>query len=197
MPLVLASTSPIRTALLSQAGIDHDVLRAPVDEDAIRMALTAEGARPRDMADALAEAKARRASAKRPDALCVGCDQILEFEGVAKGKFTSPEDAKAGLTKMQGQKHFLHSAAVIYEMGTPIWRHVSTVRMYMRSLSERYISDYVDTYWEEIAYCAGGYRVEAEGARLFTRIEGDFFAVQGLPLLEVVAYLALRGDIEA
>lgn len=196
MPLLLASSSPIRAALLSRAGIPFETRKAPVDEDALRAGLIAEGATPRDMADALAEAKARRVAAKEPSGLVLGADQILEFEGAAHGKFPDREAAERGLTEMQGKRHMLHSAAVIYEDGAPVWRHVGTARMMMRPLSPAYIAAYLDRYWDDVSYCAGAYRVEEEGVRLFSRIDGDQFAVQGLPLLEILAYLALKGVVE-
>ena len=196
MALLLASSSPIRAALLARAGVPFETCKAPVDEDALRAALLAEGASPRDMADALAEAKARRVAGKHPEALVMGCDQILEFDGKAYGSFPDRVAAEAGLNAMQGQRHMLHSAAVIYEDGAPVWRHVGTVRMRMRALSPAYIAAYLDEYWDQVSYCAGAYRVEEEGVRLFSRIDGDQFAVQGLPLLEILAYLALKGVVE-
>lgn len=196
MPLLLASTSPIRAALLTKAGVPFETRKAPVDEEALRAGLQAEGASPRDMADALAEAKARRVAVKHPEALVLGSDQILEFEGEARGKFLDCGAAEDGLNAMQGKRHMLHSAAVIYEDGAPVWRHVSTARLLMRRLSPAYIASYLDSYWEDVSYCAGGYRIEEEGARLFTRIDGDPFTIQGLPLLEIVAYLALKGVVE-
>lgn len=196
MALLLASSSPIRAALLSRVGIPFETRKAPVDEDALRAALLADGASPRDMADALAEAKARRVAGKHPEALVLGCDQILEFDGAAHGSFPDRMAAEAGLNAMQGQRHMLHSAAVIYEEGAPVWRHVGTARMRMRPLSPAYIKAYLDAYWDQVAYCAGAYRVEEEGVRLFSRIDGDQFCVQGLPLLEILAYLALKGVVD-
>lgn len=195
MPLLLASTSPVRAELLARAGIPFEVRTARVDEEALRAGLSAEGASPRDMADALAEAKARRVAAKEPSGLVLGADQILEFDGAAHGKFPDRAAAEDGLMAMQGKRHMLHAAAVIYEDGAPVWRHVGTARMVMRPLSRAYIAQYLDTYWDEVSYCAGAYRVEAEGVRLFTRIDGDQFAIQGLPLLEILAYLALKGVV--
>lgn len=196
MTVILASASPIRAELLRRAGVRFETQSAPVDEEAIRAGLAAEQAAPRDMADVLAEAKARRVSGKRPEALVIGADQVLEFNRTARGKFADKAAARAGLLEMQGQRHMLHSAAVIYENARPIWRHVSTVRLQMRPLTPDYIDRYLNAYWDEVSYCAGGYRVEAEGVRLFSRIEGDFFAAQGLPLLEILSYLALRQEVE-
>lgn len=194
--LVLASSSPVRQSLLKQVQIPFEVQTAAVDEEMLRQAMDAESVKPRDMADQLAEFKAARVAMKRPEALVMGADQILEFEGCALGKCSTPQDAVSLLNRLQGKKHMLHSAAVIFEDAKPIWRHVSTVRMQMRGLSPSFVSNYVERNWPDVSYCVGAYKVEDEGARLFSRMDGQFFAILGLPLLEIVSYLSLRGDID-
>ncbi|QDC08000.1 Maf-like protein [Oceanicola sp. D3] len=194
-PLLLASGSEIRATLLRNAGVPFDVEVPRVDEVAMRAALEAEGAKARDIADALAEMKAARIAGKRLERMVLGCDQVLEFSGRILSKPGSPEEAVAQITEMAGQKHTLLSAAVIYEDGAPVWRHVGVVRLYMRQLSAGYVEDYVARNWDEIRWCVGGYKLEEEGARLFARVEGDYFNVLGLPLLEVLNYLSIKGVI--
>ncbi|MCX7644657.1 MAG: Maf family nucleotide pyrophosphatase [Rhodobacteraceae bacterium] len=196
MSLILASTSPIRQMLLNRAGVPHEAVPAQIDEAAMREALAAAGASPRDMADALAEAKARKVASRRPDAMVIGCDQVLEFEGRALGKAEDRAALAAQLARMSGRTHRLHSAAVIYEGAAPVWRHVGTVRLTMRVLSPGYLSSYLDRNWPGVADCVGGYKLEEEGVRLFERIEGGYFDVLGLPLLEILGYLTRRGVIE-
>ncbi|MEH6833485.1 MULTISPECIES: Maf family protein [Falsihalocynthiibacter] len=194
-PLILASGSQIRAEMLTNACVEFTAQKPRVDEEAIKAALVAEKAAPRDIADALAEYKARKVSQKNPDALTLGCDQVLDFKGAIFNKPTTKDEAIAQLRAMSGQKHQLLSAAVIYLDGKPLWRHVGVVRLQMRTLSDTYIESYVERNWEEIRHCVGGYQLEKEGVRLFTRIEGDYFTVLGLPLLEVLSFLTLRGDL--
>ena len=195
--LILASGSQIRADLLRAAGVPFTVTIPRVDESSIRAALEAEGASPRDMADALAEYKARRVSDRQPGALVLGCDQILTCDGVIYAKPESPEDARAQLLRLRGQRHQLLSAAVIYQDGEPVWRHVGVARLLMREFSDAYLDDYLARNWDSLRHAVGGYKLEEEGVRLFSRIEGDHFTILGLPLLELLAFFNLRGIIAA
>lgn len=193
--IILASGSPTRAAMLTAAGIAHRVEVPRVDEAAIRDALTSEGATPRDIADALAEAKTRRISQRHPRGLVLGADQVLELGGQVLAKPASPADAVAQLQRMSGQTHRLLSAAVLFEDGRPVWRHVGVARLTMRTLSPAFVEDYVARNWEEIRSSVGCYRIEGEGVRLMARIEGDHFTILGLPLVELLNYLVGRGDL--
>ncbi|MBQ1203022.1 MAG: septum formation protein Maf [Loktanella sp.] len=195
--IILASGSAIRAQLLRNAAVSFDVQIARIDEEAMRAALQAEEASPRDIADALAEMKAQRIAAKNPDELVIGCDQILALDREIFAKPVSPADALVQLQLLRGKKHQLLSAAVIYGEGKPLWRHVGVVRLHMRDVSDAYLTDYVERNWDSIRHAVGGYKLEEEGVRLFTRIEGDYFNVLGLPLLELLSYLTLRGTLES
>jgi septum formation protein len=195
--LILASGSSIRAQLLQQANIPHQVSIARIDEEMIKAALLSESAPPRDIADTLAEMKARRVSDKNPGALVLGCDQVLDHRGTLLSKPITPEDAISQLTSLRGDRHSLLSAAVIVEDGRPIWRHVGQVRLRMRDASDAYIAEYVDRNWDSIQHAVGSYKLEEEGVRLFSGIEGDYFNVLGLPLIELINYLTIRGDLPA
>ena len=194
--IVLASSSQIRAQLLQNAGVTFDVVPARVDEEGFRDAMLASEASARDVADGLAEMKAQKVSAKRPDDLVIGCDQVLNFQGQLISKSDSPDTAIAQLQKMRGQRHELLSAAVICENGKPIWRHVGVARLMMRPFSYEYLEAYVNRNWESIQRSVGAYKLEEEGVRLFSQVQGDYFTVLGLPLLELLSYLTLRGDLD-
>lgn len=192
---ILASGSEIRATLLRNAGLDFEVVKPRVDEEAIRAGLEAEGENPRDVADALAEFKALRVADRNPDAFVLGCDQVAEIGGEVLAKPETPDEARDQLRRMSGKTHRLLSAAVLYEEAKPVWRHVGVVRLTMRELSPGYVDDYVTRNWESIRHAVGAYKLEEEGVRLFSLIDGDYFHVLGLPLSELLSYLILREEL--
>jgi len=195
--IVLASGSAIREQMLSNAGIAFEAIVPRVDEEMIKIALQAEKATPRDIADALAETKARKIGGKHPDKLVIGCDQVLDFDGQILSKPQTPEEAREQLKALRGKRHSLLSAVVVYHELEPLWRHVGQVRLYMRDISDSYLNEYVDRNWPSLQSSVGGYKLEEEGVRLFSRIEGDYFTILGLPLIEMINYLTASGDLKA
>ncbi len=148
------------------------------------------------MADALAEFKAQKVAASDPAAWVIGSDQVLDLKGAVLSKPATPDQAADQLRALSGQTHRLLSAAVIFHEGQPVWRHVGQVRLTMRQLGNKYIEEYVARNWESIRHSVGGYKIEEEGIRLMGRIEGDYFNILGLPLLELLSFLTLREVIE-
>lgn len=195
MHIILASASEIRASLLRNAGLSVDVLPARIDEDTIRRALEAEGATPRDLADALAKMKAVKISARAPGVLVLGADQILELKGAVFSKPETPQDARDQLAALSGRTHRLLSALVALRDGAPLWRHVAEVRLSMHPLSPEFIDSYVERNWDSIRHSVGCYKLEEEGVRLFSKIEGDYFAVLGLPMIEFLNWLRVRGEL--
>ena len=194
-PLILASSSETRLRLLQAAGLEVTAQHPRIDEAAVRASLEADQATPRDIADALAEMKARKIADRIGDALVLGCDQVLEFRHRVWGKPETQDEALAQLFSFRGQSHKLLSAVVLYDAGQPIWRYVGEVRLTMRMASDDWLQAYVARSWESIRHSVGGYKLEEEGIRLFSAIEGDYFTILGLPLLPLLGYLGERGFI--
>lgn len=196
--LILASTSAARQAMLAQASIQCDVMAPMVDEEAVKELLSRQGLGARDIADALAEAKAVKLSGKNPDALVIGADQTLALaDGSLLDKPESARQAEAQLASMAGKTHKLFSAAVVAERGEPVWRFVAMSRMTMRPLSDAFIRYYVEQHWDDIRHCVGCYQVEGAGVQLFSQIQGSHFDIMGLPLLPLLGFLRERGIMPA
>lgn len=193
-PLVLASGSPHRLRILQAAGVP--VIADPPDEaveDAAKARLA--GLDLPAAALALAEAKARAVAGRHPAALVLGADQIAECDGQVLGKPRTPDQARAQLRQLRGRSHTLVTAVVLVENGENggnVWTHIARPRLTMRNFSEAFLEAYLAG---DPGYlgCAGAYQIEGAGAALFETIEGDFFAIQGLPLLPVLAALRARG----
>ena len=196
-PLLLASASVIRLQLLHQAGIDATAQPARIDEATIRDALLAEQAKPRDIADALAEMKARKLAEKNPTALVLGCDQVLALKDQILSKAETIEQARNQILALRGQTHQLISALVLYDQAKPIWRHSATASLTMRDVSDSYLEAYLARNWPSIRHSVGSYKLEEEGIRLFTSVVGDYFTILGLPLLPLLGFLATRDFIES
>lgn len=194
MRLILASGSESRRAMLAAAGVDFEIDRPNVDEVGATTSLAACGTGPRDTADALAQLKALKVSARHSQALVLGSDSVVELDdGSLLDKPGSREEAADHLRRLAGHRHRLHSAAVIAEGGRPVWREVDTATLFVRPLGEDFIAAYLDAEWPAIAGCVGCYRIEGRGAQLFARVDGSQFTVRGLPLLPVLDYLRVRG----
>lgn len=190
--LILASQSASRMAMLEAAGVPFAAEPAHADEAALKAAMA--GAPPRDVADALAELKALKVSARRPGALVLGSDSLAVLDdGTILDKPRDRDEARDHLSRMSGRRHDLVSAAVMAENGRPVWRVVDRAKMFVRPLSPAFIDLYLDAEWPAIAGCVGCYRIEGPGAQLFTRIEGSQFTVLGMPLLPVLDHLRGQG----
>jgi len=192
LSVTLASGSQIRRQILDGAGVDYDVEVPRVDEAAIKLAMLADNARLRDIADALAEAKAMKVS-RNKSGLIIGADQIMVMDGRLYDKPKDMDEARARLLSMRGKAHYLMGAVVICENGQPVWRHISKTTLHVREFSESFLDEYLAAEGEGVLAAVGAYKFEGRGAQLFSKVEGDFFSILGLSLLPVLDYLRLRG----
>jgi septum formation protein len=192
--IILASQSASRRAMLMAAGVPFEAMSPGVDEDAAKAALRTDGLGARDLADALAELKALRVSQKFPQALVLGCDSTVALDdGTMIDKAESRAVLADQLLRMAGTTHSLYSAAVICEGGRAVWRHVDRAKLTMRAMGDAFIDTYLAAEGDDLLGCVGGYRIEGRGAQLFSRVEGSYFTIMGLPLLPLLDYLRVRG----
>jgi septum formation protein len=193
-PVILASASLARARLLRAAGVEVEQWPAAVDEEAVRASLQAEGVGPGDAAVALAELKAGRIASQAPaDAIVLGADQLLSCEGRWLARPDDLVEARAQLEQLAGRRHELATAVVGFRNGARIWHQLSVARLWLRSCSDGFLDAYLGTVGKVALCSVGGYQIEALGAQLVARIEGDLFAIQGLPLLEVLEFLRAQG----
>ena len=189
--VTLASGSSSRRALLAAAGVAADAVSPNVDEEAYRTAMRADGLPVRDQAMQLAEMKALRVSQSRTG-LVIGGDQMLALGDEAFDKPRDLAEAKRHLERLSGKSHTLETAIVVCEDGRPVWRHLARPKLTMRTLSPEFIEDYTARCGSALLTTVGAYQLEGLGAQLFTRIEGDYFSILGLPLLPLLDYLRTR-----
>jgi septum formation protein len=192
---ILASASAARRRVLAGAGVPFAVMPAEIDESALKDRLLARGVGLADIAGELAEAKALAVSRANSGALALGADQILLFDGELVSKCPDLKAARALLDRLRGKPHTLISALVLARDGIVIWRHVETPRLIMRHFSDAFLDAYLAAEGAAILPGVGCYKVEGLGAQLFESIEGDYFAIQGLPLQPLLAELRRQGVI--
>lgn len=194
--IILASASPFRQAMLRNAGVGFRSVPATLDERAVEAPLVDSGATPEEVALVLAEAKAVNVSERNPGALVLGSDQTLSLDDKVLHKVQNMEEARRRLLALSGKTHHLNTAAVLARDGQVLWRDVAVARMTMRKLDPAFIGRHLARVGEKALSSVGAYQIEGEGIQLFDSIEGDFFAIVGLPLLPVLAALRDQGAID-
>jgi septum formation protein len=193
--LVLASASPARARLLREAGIEFAIDPAELDEGAVKAAQRQAGASASDCAMALATAKAQAVGHRHPEALVIGADQILVCDGEWLDKPADLAAARRQLVMLRNRTHCLVTAICVCRNGAVAWQAESEPILTMRDFGEAFLDAYLATEGEAVLSSVGGYRVEGPGAQLFSAIDGDHFAIQGLPLIELLGYLRGAGAI--
>ncbi len=189
--LILASGSQIRAQILAQAHIPYRVIKSDVDEGVIKSERS--DLVPRDMALCLAEAKARPVSLAHPDDLVLGADQTMEIDGQLLDKLPDAALAPERLRRMRGRPHCLHSGLSLLRNGQPVWSHQQTSTIHVRDFSDAFLSAYLAEAGDALTKSVGAYAYEGLGAQLFERVEGDYYAILGLPLLPLTQVLRDEG----
>lgn len=193
-PIVLASASATRARLLRSAGVQVSIQPSDVDEDDLKQRRQSEAWGPAQLAELLACAKAAQVST-RGDGLVIGGDQTLEFDGELWSKCSDLEGVRRQLMRLRGNQFALHSAAAVARGGEVLWRAVQSARLVVRAFSEAFLDTYLARTGERLAASLGGFELEGEGAQLFDEIEGDAFAIQGLPLIPLLGALRRHGAL--
>jgi len=192
---VLASRSRIRAALLNQAGIKFTRDPARIDETEIKAFNRRKGAEAGVCAMALAEAKALTITTRHPRALVIGADQILSCNGAWLDKPRDRADARGQLQMLRGQTHELATAVCIARDANVIWHEIQRPRLTMRNFSDAFLNAYIENLSRDDMAAVGAYRIEGRGIQLFERIEGDYFAILGLPLIPLMEFLRGEGEL--
>lgn len=192
MSFILASGSASRRAILENAQVAFEVDPADIDEGAVKDSFSGD---PAALAMKLAELKALEVSKRRPGALVLGSDQVLEFEGVAYDKARSVAEAEARLRQLRGQTHYLQGGIALARDGEIVWRHQATSTLVMREFSDAFLADYLENAGDILTKGVGCYAFEGLGAQLFERTEGDYYAILGLSLLPVLGALRAHGAL--
>jgi septum formation protein len=188
-PLILASASPTRCRLLAAAGIEFQHEPASLDEEVVKQDFQSQGRSAIDCALALAEAKAMAVAARWPDALVIGADQILRCQGKWFDKPASVEDARTQLQLLRGLAHELVTAACAVADGGRVWSAANSTRLTMRQFSDEFLDTYLDAEGTAVLGSVGAYHMEGRGIQLFSGIEGDYFSILGIPLLDLIGFL--------
>ncbi len=191
--VVLGSGSAIRARLLRDAGVTFTVEAPRVNEGMLKR--QAWEASPAELAAGLAKAKALEVSRRRPGDLVIGADQTMSCDGKAYDKPTSSQEARARLLELRGRTHQLHAGTALARDGAVVWHDLRTSSLTMRRFSDAFVDDYVARAGEALTATVGGYEYEGLGAQLFDAVEGDFFAVLGLPLLPLLDALRTHGGL--
>lgn len=193
--LVLASASTVRARLLRDAGVSFEIHPAGIDEGEVKASLLTKKLDAAAIADALAELKAVRVSSVYPEALVLGCDQTLAFEGRLIDKSADLIEARALLQQLRGKPHSLLTACVLAKGGVAVWRKLERCRLWMRLFSDAFLDEYFLAEGDKLLGSVGCYHLEGRGIQLFERVEGDYFSVLGLPLISLLAALRDHGMI--
>jgi septum formation protein len=194
-PLILASGSKTRARMLRGAGVAIEIVVPAIDEPELMASLNASGATTSRVAEVLAEMKAQRVAPRFPGRFILGCDQMLECDGLWLDKPADRDHARDQLKMLRGKSHSLVTSAVLMRDEERLWHVTERAEMRMRDFSDEFLEHYLAQAGDDILRSVGAYQLEGIGAQLFQRVSGDFFTTLGLPLLPVLAILREHGIV--
>lgn len=195
--LILASASAARRAVLAAAGLRFESHAAAIDEAAVKTAARADGLSATNTALLLADLKAQRIAARDPDALVIGCDQLLVCGDAWFDKPADRAEARDHLIRLRGRPHTLITAVLCHRNGQRLWHHVAKPSLTMRPFTDTFLDAYLDAEADHLTSTVGAYRLEGPGIHLFDRVEGEHAAILGLPLLPLLGFLRQHGILAA
>ena len=187
--IILASKSEVRKKILSDHGINCEVIPAKVDEEMVKESLLKAKATPELVSKNLAELKANKISERKYDDLVLGADSVIDLNGKLISKPTNRDEAFKILQKLSGQKHQLISSVCISKNGSMIWNHTDKASLTMKQMNDEELKTYLTKIKDEKLYAYNVYQIEAEGRSLFSKIEGDENTIMGLPVKKIKEYL--------
>ena len=187
--IILASKSEVRKKILSDHGINCEVIPAKVDEEMVKESLLKAKATPELVSKNLAELKANKVSERKYDDLVLGADSVIDLNGKLISKPTNRDEAFKILQKLNGQKHQLISSVCISKNGSVIWNHTDKASLTMKQMNDEELKTYLTKIKDEKLYAYNVYQIEAEGRSLFLKIEGDENTIMGLPVKQIKEYL--------
>ena len=188
--IILASKSGVRKKILDKNGINSEVIPANIDEEQVKESLIQRNATPEIISKNLAELKANKISAKKPDQIVLGADSVIDLNGELISKPKDREDALEILKKLNGKSHKLISSVCISKNGSMIWNITDTSKLKMKQLNLDEIKSYLEKIRDKELYAYGVYQIEANGRSLFSKIEGDEDTIMGLPVKQIKEYLS-------
>lgn len=195
--VILASSSKTRRDILEKAGVVVEAMSPRVDEEEIKNAMVAEKASAAEIAEVLAEQKARSVSRRQPQDLVIGADQVLEMGSQIYSKPADLASARKALVGLRGQEHRLFSCVCVLRDGERLWHKLDSARLTMREFSDEFLDAYLQSIGDQALAGPGSYQIEGAGSQLFSKISGDYFTILGLPLLPLLDFLRVQGALRS
>ena len=187
--VILASKSKVRKEILNNNNINCEVIPSNIDEDIFKESLIREKVSPEIISKNLSELKANKISNKKPNAIVIGADSVIDLEGEIISKPRSRDEALEILKKLNNKTHYLISSVCISKNGSMIWNYTDKATLIMKDFSDKELLEYLNRISDENLYNYNVYQIEGEGRNLFSNIQGDQNTIMGLPIKKIKEYL--------